>query len=125
LSLGADGALDLLSRYVPNLQVRKFAVERLHTVDTEELLCYLATLVHDIRYEPTPDPSPLVEFLLDAAVKDLRVRNDLYWTLVVAGGSATYRVGGSKWCRVLTHAPYLPMMILMVLCVFDGDSGSI
>jgi len=84
--------MDLLSRYMPNAEVRKFAVDRLKGVDVEELLCYLNTLVHDIRYEPTPDPSPLVEFLIEAALSDARLRNDLFWALTVASESAKYRV---------------------------------
>ena len=89
---GVAGALDLLSQFMPNEEVRAFAVERLGNVDNDTLQCILHTLVHDLRYESRVHSSPLSRFLLKRALLDQRVCCDLYWALEVNSASAAFGV---------------------------------
>jgi len=62
-----EDALELLSSSMPNVEVRRHAVECLKSASRLELRCYLSRLVADLRHEP-PN-SHLAQFLLSQALE--------------------------------------------------------
>ena len=83
--------IQFLKRNIKDFRLRKFAAMSLrnsiNTKGVEEIQFFLPLLVECLRYEPLPDPSPLFEALVDAAIRDAAVRYDLYWALVLRAGS--------------------------------------
>jgi phosphatidylinositol 3-kinase len=67
--------------------VRSFAVTQLKRADDDELLLYLLQLVQALKFEGIAlagersdvQESPLVDFLIDRAVKNPVLGNNFYW----------------------------------------------
>jgi len=75
-------ALELLSGYFTNEDVRVYAVKQLQRADNEELDAYLLQLVQALRYEEQY-PSFLSEFLINRCVQTLNLANFFHWYLSV------------------------------------------
>ena len=59
----------------------------INTNQIDELRFFLPLLVENLRFEPLPDPSPLFNALVAIAVRDVGVRYELFWALVLRAGS--------------------------------------
>lgn len=78
-------ALELLSSFFRNQDVRRYAVSRLARASDEELNSYLLQLVQALRYEDQY-PSELSRFLIDRACRTLYLANFLHWFVIVETG---------------------------------------
>jgi len=75
-------ALELLSSYFQNEDVRIYAVNQLHRADDEEFQGYLLQLVQALRYE-AKYPSYLSDFLISRGAQSFPICNLLHWYLTV------------------------------------------
>ncbi|KAI9556899.1 hypothetical protein GHT06_016693 [Daphnia sinensis] len=74
-------ALQLLLPCFPDIEVRRYAVEWLRPILSDELVDYLPQLVEALKLEPF-DHSPLMVFLLERSLSSPQVAHSLYWLLV-------------------------------------------
>lgn len=80
-SLSPLESLQLLLPCFPDVQVRRFAVDWLRPIMSDELVDYLPQLVEALKLEPF-DHSPLMIFLLERSLTSPQVAHALYWLLV-------------------------------------------
>ena len=83
-------ALELLSKQFLNIDVRKYAVQRLEEARDEEILSYLLQLVQALGNERTGE-TPLTKFLIRRACKNFELSNYLHWYLSVESENNTPR----------------------------------
>ena len=75
-----DQALELLDFNFPDRNVRKYAVDCLQDLSDDELSLYLLQLVQALKYE-TYLYCPLVEYLMERALKNQHIGHQLFWLL--------------------------------------------
>ena len=75
-----DQALELLDFNFPDKNVRKYAVDCLQDLSDDELSLYLLQLVQALKYE-TYLYCPLVEYLMERALKNQHIGHQLFWLL--------------------------------------------
>ncbi len=80
--INSADALELLSKFFTNKEVRDFAVNQLRRADNEELADYLLQLVQALRYE-AGYPSLLSAFLVERCSQSLDLANFFSWFLTV------------------------------------------
>lgn len=73
-------AMHLLLPSYPDLYVRKMAVTWLKALGADGLIDFLPQVIQAIRFEPYLD-SPLIWYLLESALTNVRVAHSLYWLL--------------------------------------------
>lgn len=73
-------AMHLLLPAYPDLYVRSMAVYWLKSLGSDGLVDFLPQLIQAIRFEPYLD-SPLIWYLLESALVNVRVAHSLYWLL--------------------------------------------
>uniref|UniRef100_H2Y5F5 phosphatidylinositol-4,5-bisphosphate 3-kinase n=1 Tax=Ciona savignyi TaxID=51511 RepID=H2Y5F5_CIOSA len=80
-TLSPEQAIELLDCKYPDLEVRKFATSCLNVGLTDDgMLKYLLQLVTALKFELYLD-NPLVRFLLQRAIANLRIGHYLFWHL--------------------------------------------
>lgn len=78
--LSPEESLTLLSPTFPDSLVKKYAVQSLQSVGSDELSLYLAQLVESLRFQNWDD-SFLATFLLRRARQSVRLAHQLFWWL--------------------------------------------
>ncbi|KAG0427922.1 hypothetical protein HPB47_025066 [Ixodes persulcatus] len=78
--LSPEESLTLLSPAFPDSLVKKYAVQSLQSVGSDELSLYLAQLVESLRFQNWDD-SFLATFLLRRARQSVRLAHQLFWWL--------------------------------------------
>ncbi|KAJ3073785.1 Phosphatidylinositol (PI) 3-kinase [Podochytrium sp. JEL0797] len=84
-----EDALELLGAGFENRSVRTYAVNQLRKADDEELQLYLLQLVQALKFEQIAqdhtniDDSQLAQFLIQRALDNSILGNNLYWYLTV------------------------------------------
>lgn len=73
-------AMHLLLPAYPDLYVRSMAVYWLKSLGSDGLVDFLPQLIQAIRFEPYLD-SPLIWYILESALLNVRVAHSLYWLL--------------------------------------------
>lgn len=84
--LSAEDAICLLDSNISLNDIRRFAIFSMKNISTQELICYMPLLVHNIRHE-TIDGSIIGQFLINKArqisenliVSDYKYISELYW----------------------------------------------
>uniref|UniRef100_A0A0N5AFY1 Phosphatidylinositol 3-kinase catalytic subunit type 3 n=1 Tax=Syphacia muris TaxID=451379 RepID=A0A0N5AFY1_9BILA len=86
----AADALELLSPAFENTEVRKYAVSRLASTSSDQILIFLPQLVQALKYEASVEDSEtgekkdnLSSFLIRSACNNTLIANHLYWLLKV------------------------------------------
>jgi len=109
----AVDALELLSEFFTDSNVREYAVKQLENVDDEELSRYLLQLVQALRYEPKEEgKSMLANFLIQRSCQSLSLANLLHWFFMVekefkdnGDDSEMYKSLHNKFLEQLEHHP--------------------
>ncbi|KAI8922597.1 kinase-like domain-containing protein [Entophlyctis helioformis] len=88
VDIDVEDALELLGPTFEDGSVRAYAVMQLNKADDEELQLYLLQLVQALKFERLDEKtsileSPLVDFLIDRAIKNPILGNYLHWYLMV------------------------------------------
>lgn len=73
--------LELLDIYIPDLEIRKYLISRIQTLDDQELQCILLQLTMALRFEISEDTS-LLDLLVTRSLKSCEIRTGIYWNLI-------------------------------------------
>ncbi|XP_077560079.1 phosphatidylinositol 4-phosphate 3-kinase C2 domain-containing subunit alpha-like [Haemaphysalis longicornis] len=73
-------ALTLLLPLFPDYEVRRIAVECIKNIGSDELCDHLPQLIQALRFETWED-APIAWFLLERALKSVRVAHQMFWLL--------------------------------------------
>lgn len=98
-------ALVLLDGTFSDIKVRLFAVQKLSLLNDSEIALIMPQLVQALKYELFHH-SPLAEFLLEKAIKNLRVvGHAFYWALKA-----------NLWCEISLERLFLILERFLMCC---------